>query len=136
MGLKDVHICNVWIELIIVETENWNWKHCSKIIFKCVNSVVGLIFNEKFAKKWILWIREQCTNALFIMEKSTSAGWTKKKKKSVGQKRRHNKQLNPNTPYKISWIQTLPTQSVYFSSLVTSPHSTNKSFQKANYCLD
>ena len=27
------------------ETENW--KHCSKIIFKCVNSTVGPIFNEK-----------------------------------------------------------------------------------------
>ena len=35
-----------------VEIENW--KHCSKIIFKCVNSVVGLIFNEKVAEKWSL----------------------------------------------------------------------------------
>ena len=26
------------------ETENW--KHCSKIILKCVNSIVGSIFNE------------------------------------------------------------------------------------------
>ena len=34
------------------ETENW--KHCSKIIFKCVNSTVGLIFNEKIDKKWNL----------------------------------------------------------------------------------
>ena len=29
------------------ETENW--KHCNKIIFKCINSTVGPIFNEKVA---------------------------------------------------------------------------------------
>ena len=28
-----------------METENW--KHCNKIIFKCVNNIVGFIFNEK-----------------------------------------------------------------------------------------
>ena len=47
---------SVWIELILTKTENWNWKHCSKIIFKCVNSVVGPIFNEKVAEKWYLWV--------------------------------------------------------------------------------
>ena len=31
--------------------ETKNKKHCSKIIFKCVNSVVGPIFNEKVAEK-------------------------------------------------------------------------------------
>ena len=35
------------------ETENW--KHCNKIIFKCVNSAVEPIFNEKVDKKWSLW---------------------------------------------------------------------------------
>ena len=45
------------------ETENW--KHCSKIIFKCVNSAVWPIFNEKVAEKWNLWVYEQCTDALF-----------------------------------------------------------------------
>ena len=34
-----------------VETETENWKYCSKIIFKCVNSTVGPIFNEKVTKK-------------------------------------------------------------------------------------
>ena len=72
------------------ETENWNWKHCSKIIFKCVNSAVGLIFNEKIAEKWNLWVREQCTNALFTVEK-------RRREKSAGQKRKRNNQLNPNT---------------------------------------
>ena len=33
-----------------------NWKHCSKIIFKYVNSVVESIFNEKVAEKWDLWV--------------------------------------------------------------------------------
>ena len=35
------------------------WKHCSKIIFKYVNSVVRPIFNESFVEKrglWVLWI--------------------------------------------------------------------------------
>ena len=40
-----------WIQLIFAKTENWNWKHCSEIIFKCVNSAIGLIFNEKVAEK-------------------------------------------------------------------------------------
>ena len=53
------------------ETENW--KHCSKIIFKYVNSAVELIFNEKVTEKWYLWVREQCTDALFMVEKSTFA---------------------------------------------------------------
>ena len=33
----------------------WNWKHCSEVIFKYVNSTVGPIFNEKVAEKWNLW---------------------------------------------------------------------------------
>ena len=28
-----------------------NWKHYNKIIFKCVNSAVGPIFNEKVVEK-------------------------------------------------------------------------------------
>ena len=32
---------------------------------------MGPIFNEKMAEKWKLWVREQCTGALFTMEKST-----------------------------------------------------------------
>ena len=38
--------------------ENWKLKtekHCSKINFKCVNSTVGPIFNEKVVEKWDLW---------------------------------------------------------------------------------
>ena len=63
------------------ETENS--KHCSKIIFKCVNSTVELIFNEKVDKKWSLWVREKCTSALFTVEKSTKPARRKKKKKNL-----------------------------------------------------
>ena len=42
---------DVWIELILLKLKTENWKHCSKIIFKCVNSAVGPIFNEKIDKK-------------------------------------------------------------------------------------
>ena len=51
----------------------WNWKLYNKIIFKCVNSAVRPIFNEKVAEKWNLWVHEQCTDALFTVEKSTFA---------------------------------------------------------------
>ena len=34
---------------LLLRTENW--KHCSEIIFKCVNSAVRPIFNESFAEK-------------------------------------------------------------------------------------
>ena len=64
---------SVWIELILLKLKTENWKHCSKIIFKCVNSIVGPIFNEKVTEKWNLWVHEQYTDALFTVEKSTFA---------------------------------------------------------------
>ena len=59
-----------WLRVCLDRTyfaETENWKHCSKIVFKCVNSAVGPIFNEKIDKKWNLWVRvhEQCIYALF-----------------------------------------------------------------------
>ena len=48
-------------------------KYCSKIIFKCVNSTVRPIFNEKIAEKWNLWVHEQCIVCI---------DWLKKCKKS------------------------------------------------------
>ena len=38
------------------------------------------IFNEKFVKKWYLWVHEQFTDALFMVEKSSFAADSKKKK--------------------------------------------------------
>ena len=71
----------VWIELIFTETENWNWKHCSEIIFKCVNSIMGSIFNKKVAKNDNLWDRKQYTYILFTVDKVNNCGLKKKKKK-------------------------------------------------------
>ena len=74
--------------------ENWKLKlktekHCSKIIFKCVNSTVGPIYNEKVAKKWNLWIHKQwnlCWKGeksqilrLLFMNSSRNSKWTEKK---------------------------------------------------------
>ena len=50
---------SVWIGLILLKLKTYCWNHCSKIIFKCVNSTVGPIFNEKVTKKWNLWVHEQ-----------------------------------------------------------------------------
>ena len=64
---------SVWIEFILLKLKTENWKHCSKIIFKCVNSTLRPIFNEKFNKKWNLWVRKQCTDALFTKDGSKVA---------------------------------------------------------------
>ena len=42
-------LINLFGYRLLMKTKNW--KHCSKIIFKCVNSVVEPIFNEKIVKK-------------------------------------------------------------------------------------
>ena len=96
----------------MLKLKTYCWNHCSKIIFKCVNSAVGPIFNENIDKKWNLWVREQCTDVLFTenwskvaatvyvpyMNNSREWGenaWKKKKKK----KRRNwnAANANPNT---------------------------------------
>ena len=48
-----------------------NWKHCSKIIFKCVNSVVRPNFKEKVAEHGTCGSREQCMRPT---GKNTSTG--------------------------------------------------------------
>ena len=53
-----------------------NWKHCSKIIFKYVNSTVGPIVNEKVTEKWNLWVREQYTDAQFLECLVKSCGYS------------------------------------------------------------
>ena len=82
-----LHTGCVWIELIFAETENWNWKHCSEIIFKCVNSIVGPIFNKKKLLKSVIC---GTINSTYMhcsqLAKSTIAGWKKKKKKKKKRK--------------------------------------------------
>ena len=57
----DQWTCAVLVSIVSWFLWNYSycWNHCSKIIFKCVNSTVGPIFNEKVAKKWNLWVHEQ-----------------------------------------------------------------------------
>ena len=66
----------------------WNWKHCSEIIFKCVNNVVGPIFNKNITKKCNLWDRKQYTYILFIVDKVNYCGLEKKKKEENVEKKR------------------------------------------------
>ena len=64
-----------------------------------MNSIMGSIFNEKVDKKLYLWVREQCTNALFTVEKVSLYGWKQKKKKRVETRfapRRGRKMRKPN----------------------------------------
>ena len=110
-NLKKNDLGSVWIGLILLKLKNYCWNYCSKIIFKCVNSAVGPIFNEKIDKKWNLWVCKQCTDALFTKNWSKVAAtvhvpymnsshlwgenaWKKKKKKGKTQKQ--NADANPN----------------------------------------
>ena len=62
--LIDIRVDLCFANLIILRVhldrtyfaETENWKHCSKIIFKYVNSTVRFIFKEKVAEKWDLWV--------------------------------------------------------------------------------
>ena len=123
------HLGSVWIWLILLKLKIYCWNHCSKIIFKCINSTVGPIFNEKIDKKWNLWVREQCTDALFTKKVNiwgycSTVYWTvaallqkrvkkKKKKKNKTQtwfmKRESKQRLSPiqTDPKLISWIHLL-----------------------------
>ena len=80
----------------------WNWKHCSGIIFKCVNSVVGLIFNEKVVEKWNLWDPGKvhlCTVHCWlgqIVQLEPKKKRRKKKKRKHKAKHRREIQPNPN----------------------------------------
>ena len=63
-GLNGLLVCNIELRVRLDTAENWKLKlkiekYCSKIIFKCVNSTMGPIFNEKVVKKWNLSVHEQ-----------------------------------------------------------------------------
>ena len=100
--IPQVQLGSVWIGLILLKLKTYCWNHCSKIIFKCVNSTVGPIFNEKIDKKWNLWVHKQYTNTLFtgksqhlrllFMQQCINSNHippkTRKKKKKKNAKRR------------------------------------------------
>ena len=94
------YLGSVWIGLILLKLKIYCWNHCSKIIFKCVNSIVGPIFNEKVAKKWNLWVHKQYTmhclqqksqhlRLLFIKQyMNSNRVWPKRVKKKKKKKRK------------------------------------------------
>ena len=86
---------SVWIELIFTETENWNWKHCSKINFKCINNVMGPIFNKKVIENCNLWDPWTVHGYTVHSWQVNYYGLKKKKKKRL-----------QNTNAILSWIQT------------------------------
>ena len=107
---------SVWIGLILLKLKTYCWNHCSKIIFKCVNSTVGPIFNEKVVKKWNLWVHEQYImycfrqksqhlRLLFIEQYMNSnrvlPKRVKKKKKKKNAKRRRSKRGSKHTHSRI-----------------------------------
>ena len=48
------HTMGLFSYCLLLKTKNW--KYYSKIIFQCVNSIVGPIFNVYFAEKRDLWV--------------------------------------------------------------------------------
>ena len=58
------------------------------------------IFNKKITEKCNLWDREQCTDALFIVDKVNYCGLNQKKKKkeekNTAPKRRRKNNFHPN----------------------------------------
>ena len=58
---------SLWARLDTAE----NWKYCNKIIFKCVNNIVWLIFNKKLLKSEICEFCEQCTGPTCMLK----SGW-------------------------------------------------------------
>ena len=70
-GTKIFGSGSVWIPFIVE-----NWKYCSKIIFKCVNSVVRPSFIINFAKFCTCRSREQCAgDGIHYLKCKRKCGW-------------------------------------------------------------
>ena len=100
--------------LFLLKLKTENWKHYSKIVFKCVNSTVQPIFNEKIVEKWGLWVpwtvHETHWCAYFAVW--TVIGW--KVKNNDAKKKKKNKQTNVDAnATKIIRIQTAPNFNIH-----------------------
>ena len=95
-----------------------------------MNSTMRPIFNEKFVKKWNLWIREQCT--LYTVHKKKVKNFNSKKKKKLKCKRASGKRKTrfPNAhylPYLPQYVFSKPTnKSIHISSSKFSVYFTRK----------
>ena len=101
-----------------------------------MNSTVGPIFNEKFDKKLNLWVREQCTDALFTEDQSkvaatvhlsyinSAACWGKGMKKKKKRKRRKLKTQQTQRGSKLS-LNLKSLEAIWY-------HNLNNNFQFLN----
>ena len=99
--------------LFLLKLKIENWKHCSKIIFKCVNNIVWPIFNEKLLKSEVCgsyepytdhWCAQNVKNHGSTVVNSTQQWWTvtlSLKLKRVPTKKKKNAKRETQT-----WIQT------------------------------
>ena len=89
-GSASPYTRSVWIKIIFVEIENW--KYYNKIIFKCVNSTVGPIFNIFKYVKSTCTVCKQCMHCSwtvnFVSESQYKRLEEKKKKKKKQNARR------------------------------------------------
>ena len=95
------YVGSIRIQHILLKTENW--KHCSKIIFKCVNSVMRFIFNIFFLNKVVvgpvnsalclLYSEFMCMNNAVTIH---MRGKKKKKKGNLKPKMQTRNKPNPN----------------------------------------
>ena len=95
-NVKNVHLEFVWIQLIFAE----NWKYYSKIIFKCANSIVKPIFNEKVTKKWSLW--DLWIMYRYIVNKRIVKSHSLKKKKKSANRKMPTHNVDPNPT--LAWV--------------------------------
>ena len=104
-------------KIYFAETENW--KHCSKIIFKCVNSTVGPIFNEKINKNEICGSVNsarmhssrktgQKLRLLFMYRQLGEKAWKKEKKKKGKRRNLKRSKRRSKLCHSHCWIKVSP----------------------------
>ena len=102
--IRDIE--SVWIELILLKLKTENWIHCSKIIFKCVNSTVNPFLMKRLIKRGVCGIREQCTSVLFTEDRVNHCDWKEKKEKKLKKHRRSTLSAIQTSAYNKSGIKT------------------------------
>ena len=90
-------------------------KTLSKIIFKCVNSIVRPIFSEKVTKKWSLW-DPWTVHGCIVHGRIIKSYGLKKKNAQIGKRRR------------VTWIQTPPKCARYSHHLILKYSDQNSIF--------
>ena len=111
------------MNLLLLKLETENWKHCNKIIFKCINSAVEPIFNIFKCMNNTATVCEQCCYSTWTVisvsctvnscDFTVHALKKKKKKRKKKKKKPQNaetetrKTHNPNRYIVPVWIESL-----------------------------